>query len=141
MEGGGAADRRANKTTSKHNIRYIPNMNGLDIVKKIRAQLDHNGYKDVELKLIGDVPWSKMNYNTDIQHAADSMMGTFGIPVRPRAEGASILGGYWPSYLFSNQQVGQKVGVASMPIGGGSVGRGGGGPPAQEGFVSGGGGE
>jgi acetylornithine deacetylase/succinyl-diaminopimelate desuccinylase-like protein len=135
MYAGGAGAILPNKITSKHNIRYVPNMNGLDIVKKIRAQLDHNGYKDVELKLIGDVPWSKMNYDTDIQHAADSMMGTFGIPVRPRAEGASILGGYWPSYLFSNQQVGQKVGVASMPIGGGSVGRGGRAHAANEYYI------
>ncbi len=135
MYAGGAGAILPNKITSKHNIRYVPNMNGLDIVKKIRAQLDHNGYKDVELKLIGDVPWSKMNYNTDIQHAADAMYGTFGVPVRPRAEGASILGGYWPSYLFSNQVVGQKVGMASMPIGSGSVGRGGRAHAANEYYI------
>ena len=29
-----------NKITSKHNIRYVPRMNGLDIVKRIREQLD-----------------------------------------------------------------------------------------------------
>ncbi len=34
-------------------------MNGLDIVKKLRAQLDKNGYKDVEMKIIGDVPWAQ----------------------------------------------------------------------------------
>jgi len=45
-----------NKITSKHNIRYVPEMNGIDLTKKIRAQLDKNGYKDVELKIIGDVP-------------------------------------------------------------------------------------
>jgi acetylornithine deacetylase/succinyl-diaminopimelate desuccinylase-like protein len=135
MYAGGAGAILPNKITSKHNIRYVPNMNGLDIVKKIRAQLDHNGYKDVELKLIGDVPWSKMTYDTDIQHAADAMYGVFGVPVRPRADGASILGGYWPAYLFSNQAVGQKVGVASMPIGGGAVGRGGRAHAANEYYV------
>jgi acetylornithine deacetylase/succinyl-diaminopimelate desuccinylase-like protein len=114
-----------NKITSKHNIRYVPNMDGLDLAKKIRAQLDRNGYKDVELKIIGDVPWSKMNYNTDIQRATDKMFAEFGEPVRLRADTASILGGYWPSYLFSNGPVGQKVGSVSLPIGGGAVGLGG----------------
>src|SRR5579871_6035356 len=65
MYAGGAGAILPNKITSKHNVRYVPNMNGADIIKKIRAQLDKNGYKDVAIKLIGDVPWSKMSYNTD----------------------------------------------------------------------------
>ena len=69
MYAGGAGAILPNKITSKHNIRYVPNMNGLDIIKKIRAQLDKNGYKDVRVKLIGDVPWSKMSYDTDIARA------------------------------------------------------------------------
>src|ERR1700744_3002471 len=64
MYAGGAGAILPNKITSKHNFRYIPNMNGLDLVKKLRAQLDKNGYKDVEMKLIGDVPWAKMRYDT-----------------------------------------------------------------------------
>ncbi len=59
MYAGGAGAILPNKITSKHNFRYVPNMNGLDIVKKLRWQLDHNGYKDVQMKLIGDVPWAK----------------------------------------------------------------------------------
>jgi acetylornithine deacetylase/succinyl-diaminopimelate desuccinylase-like protein len=49
MYAGGAGAILPNKITSKHNFRYIPNMNGLDLVKKLRAQLDKNGYKDVEV--------------------------------------------------------------------------------------------
>jgi acetylornithine deacetylase/succinyl-diaminopimelate desuccinylase-like protein len=124
-----------NKITSKHNIRYVPNMDGMDLTRKIRAQLDANGYKDVELKVIGDVPWSKMSYNTDIQHAADKMYAEFGVPVRPRSDEASILGGYWPSYLFSNGPVGQKVGTVFLPIGGGQVGQGGRAHAANEYYV------
>ncbi len=71
MYAGGAGAILPNKITSKHNFRYVPNMNGLDIVKKLRAQLDRNGYKDVEMKLIGDVPWAKMSYDTDIAHSID----------------------------------------------------------------------
>ncbi|MEZ5288313.1 MAG: hypothetical protein R2712_26625 [Vicinamibacterales bacterium] len=32
--------------------------------EKLRKQLDKNGFKDVEVKLIGDVPWAKMNSTT-----------------------------------------------------------------------------
>ena len=46
-----------NKITSKHNIRYVPNMKGPDLVEKIKKQLVKNGYPDVEVKIIGDVPW------------------------------------------------------------------------------------
>ena len=64
MYAGGAGAILPNKVTSKHNFRYVPNMKGPDIVKKLRAQLDKNGYKDVEVKMIGDVPWAKMNTDT-----------------------------------------------------------------------------
>jgi acetylornithine deacetylase/succinyl-diaminopimelate desuccinylase-like protein len=92
MYAGGAGAILPNKITSKHNFRYIPNMNGLDIVKKLRAQLDHNGYKDVEVKLIGDVPWSKMSYDSDIARAITKTYDEFGIPYATPADGESILG-------------------------------------------------
>ncbi len=57
MYAGGAGAILPNKVTSKHNFRYVPKMSGLAIVKNLREQLDANGYKDVEMKLIGDVPW------------------------------------------------------------------------------------
>ena len=70
MYAGGAGAILPNKITSKHNFRYVPRMIGLDIVKKLRAQIDANGYKDVEMKLIGDVPWSRGSTpDTDITRA------------------------------------------------------------------------
>src|SRR6202167_3355231 len=66
-----------NKITSKHNIRYVPNMHGMDLVKKIRAQLDKNGYKDVELKVIGDVPWSIVEPGSEISKAGGRMRQAF----------------------------------------------------------------
>jgi hypothetical protein len=36
-------------------------------------------------------------------------------------------GGYWPSYLFADGEVGQKVGSVSIPMGQGGGGGGGGG--------------
>jgi len=136
MYAGGAGAILPNKITSKHNIRYTPKMNGLDIVKKIRAQLDKNGYKDVELKLIGDVPWSKMSYDTDIARAITQTYDVFGIPYSPPPTHETILsGGYWPSYLFSNGEVGQRVAPVMMPIGGGGAGHGGNAHAANEYYV------
>ena len=77
------------------------------------------------MKVIGDVPWSKMSYDTDIARAMTDAYTEFNIPHGEPAHYASILGGYWPAYLFSNQEVGQKVAPVSMPIGMGGAGHGG----------------
>jgi acetylornithine deacetylase/succinyl-diaminopimelate desuccinylase-like protein len=135
MYAGGAGAILPNKITSKHNIRYVPKMNGLEIVKRIREQLDHNGYKDVELKMIGDVPWSKMSYDTEIAHAVNTTYEIFGIPHSAPADYSSILGGYWPAYLFSNEEVGMRVAPVKMPIVIGGAGRGGNAHAANEYFV------
>jgi acetylornithine deacetylase/succinyl-diaminopimelate desuccinylase-like protein len=135
MYAGGAGAILPNKITSKHNIRYVPKMNGLEIVKRVREQLDRNGYKDVELKVVGDVPWSKMSYDTDIARAMTEMYEQFNIPHGQPAQYATILGGYWPAYLFSNQDVGQRVAPVSMPIGMGGAGHGGNAHAANEYYV------
>jgi acetylornithine deacetylase/succinyl-diaminopimelate desuccinylase-like protein len=148
MYAGGAGAILPNKITSKHNFRYVPRMNGLDIVKKLRAQLDANGYQDVEMKLIGDVPWSRgSSRDTDISHAhqkASQIMTSLGLANPPAAQAvqttasvnpnvlfspdeAEMMGGYWPSYLFADGEVGQKVGSVSIPMGMGPGPGGGGG--------------
>ena len=43
---------------------------------KLRTHLDKHGYKDVEIKVIGDVPWAKMRYDTDIATGADAARTT-----------------------------------------------------------------
>jgi acetylornithine deacetylase/succinyl-diaminopimelate desuccinylase-like protein len=130
-----------NKITSKHNIRYVPNMNGMDLVKKVRAQLDKNGYKDVEMKVIGDVPWSTVDPKNEINDAAKRMYDAFAVK-SPRMIAANHVpepaetGGYWPSYLFNNGKVGQRVApMVGMPIGGGFVGLGGRAHAANEFYV------
>lgn len=132
MYAGGAGAILPNKITSKHNFRYVPNMNGLDIVKKLRAQLDQNGYKDVEMKLIGDVPWAKNpSKDTDIAHSADATYSMMGI--QPRDFGPA--GGYWPAYVFTDQEVGEKVGNVKLPMGGARAGTGGRAHAANEYYV------
>jgi acetylornithine deacetylase/succinyl-diaminopimelate desuccinylase-like protein len=145
MYAGGAGAILPNKITSKHNFRYVPKMDGNDIVKKLRAQLDANGYKDVEIKLIGDVPWSRgSSANTDISNAhkaAGDMLGlkeggnaflmashynTLGVDRPLGVAEVEETGGYWPSYLFTDGEVGQKIGTVSIPMGMGARGGAGG---------------
>jgi len=135
MYAGGAGAILPNKITSKHNFRYIPNMKGTDIVKKLRAQLDKNGYKDVEVKLIGDVPWAKMSYDSDIAKAIMQTFDEFGINYQKPLEQETILGGYWPAYLFSNQDVGDRVVDVKMPIAAGGAGMGGRAHAANEYYI------
>ena len=66
MFAGGSGAILPRKITSKHNFRYVPNMNGPDIVDKLRKYLDKLGYKDVEINLVGDVPWAKKNTDNDL---------------------------------------------------------------------------
>ena len=145
MYAGGAGAILPNKITSKHNFRYVPKMSGPDLIKKLRAQLDANGYKDVQIKLIGDVPWSRgSGSNTDITNAhkaAAEMLGlgeggnqfmmashynTLGQDKPLGVAEAEATGGYWPSYLFTDGEVGQKIGSVSIPMGMGARGGAGG---------------
>jgi acetylornithine deacetylase/succinyl-diaminopimelate desuccinylase-like protein len=130
-----------NKITSKHNIRYVPNMDGMDLTRKIRKQLDKNGYKDVEMKVIGDVSWSTVDPKNDMNSAAGKMFDAFGVNNRRMIAANHVptpdeMGGYWPSYLFNGGKVGQRVAPAvGMPIGGGAVGLGGRAHAANEFYV------
>jgi acetylornithine deacetylase/succinyl-diaminopimelate desuccinylase-like protein len=126
---GGSGAILPNTITSKHNIRYVPNMTGPDIVKKLRAYLDKLGYQDVKINVVGDVPWAKMRYDTDISHAVEKTFKAFNIDYdQPVEDQASILGGYWPAYLFAGDPI-------SIPIAGGMAGGGGGAHAANEFYV------
>lgn len=142
MYAGGAGAILPNKVTSKHNFRYVPNMTGPGIVKKLRAQLDKNGYKDVEIKLVGDVPWAKMSADSDIGRA---MKRTYEVMNIPHGElrtewsiggGGAAAGGYWPAYMFGNGAVGEKISnFKGVPIVGGGAGYGGRAHAANEYYV------
>jgi len=141
MYAGGSGAILPNKITSKHSIRYVPNMNSADILKKIRAQLDKNGYPDVQIHFVGDMPWSKMSYDTDIAHATERTAEWFGRPTREHAAGDSILmdtngAGAWPGYLFTNSdEADPNIKPLGLPIAGGGVGMGGRAHAANEFYV------
>jgi acetylornithine deacetylase/succinyl-diaminopimelate desuccinylase-like protein len=142
MYAGGAGAILPNKVTSKHNFRYVPNMKGPEIVEKLRAQLDKNGYRDVEIKVIGDVPWAKMNTDHEAGRALKRAYEIMNIPHGDlRADwsiggGGGAAGGYWPAYLFGYGEVGEKVSsFAGVPIVGGGGGHGGRAHAANEYYV------
>ena len=136
MYPGGAGAILPNRITSKHNMRYVPSMDGLDMVQKIRDYLDEQGYEDVEMTIIGDVPWSKSSYDNRAAHSLLRTYDIFGIRYRDPIEGETILGGYWPAYLFSGRDGDFADGTdLSMPIVGGAAGHGGGAHAANEFWV------
>ena len=133
MYAGGSGAILPNKITSKHSIRYIPDMNSGDILKKVRAHLDSHGYKDVQIRLIGDQPWSTMSFDTDVAHSIEQMFDKFQIPWNPPISKTNTMdamdtngGGAWPGYLFTNGKQGDPgTTPIGLPIAGGSAGYGG----------------
>jgi acetylornithine deacetylase/succinyl-diaminopimelate desuccinylase-like protein len=128
MYAGGAGAILPNKITSKHNFRYIPNMDGMDITRKLRAHLDKHGYQDVEMKVIGDVPWAKMRYDTDVAKSLMKTYDIFKIPYGKAPTQETILGPYWPAYLFAGSPL-------DIPIVGGAAGYGSNAHAANEFYV------
>jgi acetylornithine deacetylase/succinyl-diaminopimelate desuccinylase-like protein len=125
---GGSGAILPNTVTSKHNIRYVPNMSGPDIVRKLRAYLDKEGYSDVKINVIGNVPWAKMRKDTEIAKAVLRTFDIFGVSHAPATSESSIMGGYWPAYLFAGRPI-------DIPIAGGMVGSGGNAHAANEYYV------
>ena len=136
MYAGGAGAILPNKITSKHNFRYVPNMNGLDIVKKLRAQLDSNGYKDVEVKVIGDVPWAKMSYDTDIAPRDEADLRPVQHPARRAGATCRRSSAATGRRICSRtRKSARRVAPVSMPIGMGGAGHGGNAHAANEYYV------
>ena len=125
MYAGGAGAILPNKITSKHNIRYVPNMTGPDLVEKIKKQLVKNGYPDVEVKIIGDVPWREAPLAGDLPKALARTLDIFQVPYSKPKELEIMTGAYWPAYLFTERTV-------NIPISGGGVGYGGNSHAANE---------
>jgi acetylornithine deacetylase/succinyl-diaminopimelate desuccinylase-like protein len=128
MFAGGSGAILPNRIVSKHNFRYVPNQTGPDIVKKLRKHLDKHGFSDVEINVVGDVPWAKMRFDTEIARAVMQTFDVFGVSYVEPVEHPSILGGYWPAYLFAGDPL-------NIPIAGGSVGTGGNAHAANEYYV------
>jgi acetylornithine deacetylase/succinyl-diaminopimelate desuccinylase-like protein len=129
MYAGGAGAILPNKITSKHNIRYVPNMKGLDLVEKIKKQLVKNGYPDVEVKIIGDVPWRVGTLAGELPEAQSRALDIMQIPHNKPKESETLTGGYWPAYLFGADY------AINIPISNAGAGLGGNAHAANEFYV------
>jgi acetylornithine deacetylase/succinyl-diaminopimelate desuccinylase-like protein len=129
MYAGGAGAILPNKITSKHNIRYVPNMKGPDLVEKIKKQLVKNGYPDVDVKLIGDVPWRTGQLTGDLPKAQARALDIMQIPYEKPKEIEYMTAPYWPAYLFGGTE------AVQMPISGAGAGLGGNAHAANEFYV------
>jgi acetylornithine deacetylase/succinyl-diaminopimelate desuccinylase-like protein len=143
MYAGGSGAILPNKMTSKHSIRYVPNMHSADILKKIRTHLDQKGYKDVQMRLIGDQPWVKGSSDTDLGRALADTFDVFGVKHAPvsslqsaYANSASGMAGAWPAYLFTKDPQGDpNVKPLGIPVAGAGIGYGGNAHAANEYYV------
>ncbi|MDO6413225.1 M20/M25/M40 family metallo-hydrolase [Sphingomonas sp. BIUV-7] len=109
MFAGGSGAILPNQIISKHAFRYVPNMDGPDLVAKVRKYLDQLGYKDVEINLIGDVPWAIRDRNNDQARAMTYAQDIFTKPLTPGGSGA-----YWPAYLFSGKETNIDLPIAAV---------------------------
>ena len=129
MYAGGAGAILPNKITSKHNIRYVPNMKGPDLVEKMKKQLVKNGYPDVDVKIIGDVPWREGKLAGDLPMAQSRALDIMRIPRNVPKMDATTAGGYWPAYLFGADY------AINIPISNAGAGYGGNAHAANEFYV------
>jgi acetylornithine deacetylase/succinyl-diaminopimelate desuccinylase-like protein len=102
MFAGGSGAILPNKITSKHNFRYQPNMTGPEIVDKLRKYLDQLGYKDVQINVVGDVPWAVRDQKNDLSKSNAYTQQIFGGGAGGPFAGGG--GGYWPAYVFSGKE-------------------------------------
>jgi hypothetical protein len=63
------------------------------------------------------VPPAEAKKPADSKPASDNLNKTASLISDEPVIGHPIAGGYWPSYLFTDGEVGEKVGSAAMPMG------------------------
>jgi len=127
---GGSGAILPNRIVSKHNFRYVPNMTGPDIVEKLRAYLDDLGYADVEINVVGDVPFAETTSDSEYHIAAREALIGMGLSVAEPSSVEAIMGGYWPAYLFNGTES-----PIDIPIVAGMAGFGGNSHAANEYYV------
>lgn len=105
--------------TSKLDIRFPPRVDGDDVVRKVRAYLDREGYGDVKMRTVGVVPWAWANAETEVAQALLRMYRQFDVPYNEPPKG-DFLGTnatyYGPNYLFAREPL--KLPIVMGGIGG-----------------------
>ena len=104
-------------------------MKGPDLVEKIKKQLIKNGYPDVEVKIIGDVPWRVGKLSGTLPQAQSRALDIMQVAHNAPKETETLTGGYWPAYLFGADY------AINVPISNAGVGLGGNAHAANEYYV------
>jgi acetylornithine deacetylase/succinyl-diaminopimelate desuccinylase-like protein len=122
MEPGMAGRYTPLTATSKIDIRYPPNIDGEEVLRRVRAEISRLGHTDVTVKPVGIVPWSWANAETDLAKAAIRMFRQFGVRYveSPRGNFMPAGGSYYgPNALFSRSPLQLPVVVAGLGFGAG----------------------
>lgn len=119
MAPGYAGHHRPSVVASKIDIRFPPNVDGNDVIEKVRTHLDEAGYQDVKLKVIGIVDWSWANADNEIGQAAREMYRQFNVPINepPKGNYLGAYTAYGPSYLFTRGPLTLPVVYAGLGYG------------------------
>jgi acetylornithine deacetylase/succinyl-diaminopimelate desuccinylase-like protein len=89
--------------TAKLDVRFPPEVDGEEVVERIRAELNRRGYHDLTMNVIGIVPWSWANADNEMGHAIRRMYDQFGVPYNepPAGNYMGTWTPYGPPYLFT----------------------------------------
>ena len=117
MYAGGAGAILPNKITSKHNFRYVPNMNGpghrqeaARAARQERLQ-GRRGEAD-RRRAVGEDELRQPTIGQALKRTYEVMNIPHGELQQGMVEiggGGAAAGGYWPAYMFGNGEVGEKI--------------------------------
>jgi acetylornithine deacetylase/succinyl-diaminopimelate desuccinylase-like protein/tetratricopeptide (TPR) repeat protein len=95
------------RATAKVDSRLVPNQTPDDALRMIRAHLDANGFRDVELRRLSGYPPAQTSVQTPLVQAALSTYNKYGLTpsVTPRIAGSA------PYYVFTD------LGLPMIPVG------------------------
>lgn len=96
-QGPGSKTVQPAKASAKVDFRLVPNQRPTDILKKLRAHLDTQGFSDVKIEFLGGEAAARTDPDDPfVKIVVDSAVDTFGM----RMEIVPMIGGSGPNYPF-----------------------------------------
>lgn len=106
MAAGYAGHYRSPVAHSKIDIRFPPTVDGNELLERVRSELDRRGYEDVKMNVVGYVPWSWTNAETEVAQALLRMYEQFNVSYNQPPNG-DFMGAnatyYGPNALFARE--------------------------------------
>ncbi len=102
------------KVTAKLDSRLVPNQSTDEVLGKIRAHLDHRGYQDIDLRVLGKGEWSQTSPAADIVKAIVGGLRQQG--VEPEVWPRNV--GFFPAYLFTRPPLNLDFCIGGLGHGG-----------------------